>query len=61
MNPIGEQRKVEWVGNKSHVVFGEKFPGEKGGVRWCVIVMQQAVLLLPNFRVKSSYIFTHSP
>jgi hypothetical protein len=27
-------------------------------VRWCVVVMQQPVLLLPKFRAKSLYIFT---
>jgi hypothetical protein len=25
----GKQRKVGWVGNDSHIVFGQKFPGEK--------------------------------
>jgi hypothetical protein len=30
-------------------VFGQKFPGEKGSVRRCVIVMQQPVLLSPKF------------
>jgi hypothetical protein len=25
----GKQRKVGWVGDESHVVFGKKFPGEK--------------------------------
>jgi hypothetical protein len=29
----GKQRKVEWVGEDSHVVSGKKFPGEKGSVR----------------------------
>jgi hypothetical protein len=26
----GKQRKVGWVGDDSHVVFSQKFPGEKG-------------------------------
>jgi hypothetical protein len=26
----GKRRKVGWVGDDSHVVFGKKFPGEKG-------------------------------
>jgi hypothetical protein len=28
---LRRQKKVEWVGDDSHVVF----PGEKGSVRWC--------------------------
>jgi hypothetical protein len=28
----GNQRKVGWVGDDSHVVFYQKFPGEKGSV-----------------------------
>jgi hypothetical protein len=35
--------------------FGEKFPGEKGSVRQCVVMMQQPVLLSPN----SGVVFTH--
>jgi hypothetical protein len=27
------QRKVGWMGNDGHVVFGKQFPGEKGNVR----------------------------
>jgi hypothetical protein len=26
-------------GDNSHVVFGQKFPGEKGSMRECVVVM----------------------
>jgi hypothetical protein len=26
---LGKQRKVGWVGDDSHVDFGQKFPGEK--------------------------------
>jgi hypothetical protein len=37
-------RKVGWVGDDSHVVFGQKFPGEKGSVRRCLVMMQQPVL-----------------
>jgi hypothetical protein len=44
-------------GDDSHVVFGQKFPGEKGSKRRCVVVMQQPVLLLPKFWAKSSHIF----
>jgi hypothetical protein len=39
-------RKVGWVGGDSHVVSGKKFPGEKGSVRLCVVMMQQAVLFV---------------
>jgi hypothetical protein len=49
-----------WVGDDSHVVSGEKFPGERGSVRWRD-VMEQPVLLSPKFRVKSSHISTQSP
>jgi hypothetical protein len=49
---------VWWVGDKSHVIFGQKFLGEKGSVKWCVVVMQQPVILLPMFDAKSSHIFT---
>jgi hypothetical protein len=41
--------------------FGQKFPGEKGSVRRCVVVMQQPIFLLPKFGAKSSYVFTQSP
>jgi hypothetical protein len=37
----GKQRKVEWVGDDSHVAFGKRFPDEKGSVMWCVVMMQQ--------------------
>jgi hypothetical protein len=29
----GKQRKVEFVGDDSHVIFGQKFSGEKGSVK----------------------------
>jgi hypothetical protein len=35
----GKQRKVGWVGEDSHVGFGQKIPGEKGSE------MQKPVLL----------------
>jgi hypothetical protein len=57
---ILNQRKVGWVEEDSHVVFGQKFPGEKGSVRQCAVVMQQPVLLLPQLGVKSLHIFTQS-
>jgi hypothetical protein len=45
------------VGFESHIVFGKKFPGEKGIVRPCDVVMQQPVTLSPKFGAKSSHIF----
>jgi hypothetical protein len=36
----GKQRKVGWVGDDSHVIFCQKVPGEKGSVRWCIVMMQ---------------------
>jgi hypothetical protein len=45
----GENRKVGWVGDDGRVVFGEKFLGRKGRVRWCcVVMMQQRSLLSPK-------------
>jgi hypothetical protein len=37
--PLGKHRKVEWVGDDSHIGFGQKFPGEKGSVRRCIVMM----------------------
>jgi hypothetical protein len=54
-------RKVEWVGDDSHVGFGEKFPGEKGSVRRCVIVMQDSTPLSSKFEEKSSQVFMQPP
>jgi hypothetical protein len=58
--PSGKQGKVRLVGDDSHVIFGQEFPGEDGSVRWCVAMVQQPVLLLQTFRVKSLHMFTHS-
>jgi hypothetical protein len=55
-----KQKKVGWMVGDSHVVFGQKFPGENGSVRWCVVIMQQPVLLSPKFEAKSSHILTQS-
>jgi hypothetical protein len=57
----GKQRKVGWVGDDSRVVFGQKFPGEKGSVIQCIVMMQQSVPLLPEFSAKSSHIFMQLP
>jgi hypothetical protein len=29
------------VGDNSHVILGQKFPGEKGSVRWCIVVIKK--------------------
>jgi hypothetical protein len=39
------------------VIFGQKFSAEKRSVWWCVVVMQQPVLLSPNFGAKFSHFF----
>jgi hypothetical protein len=39
----------------------KKFPGEKGSMRWCVIMMQQPDILMPKFGVKYLHIFVHLP
>jgi hypothetical protein len=49
------------VEDDSHVAFGQKFPGEKESVRWCVVMKQQSAPLSPKFMVKSLHIFTQSP
>jgi hypothetical protein len=40
-----KQRKVVWLGDDSHVVFGKKFHGDKRSVTRCIVVKQQPVLL----------------
>jgi hypothetical protein len=50
---IGETENSKVGGDDSNVVFGQKFPGEKGSVRWCIDMMQQPVILSPNFGSKS--------
>jgi hypothetical protein len=39
LSSLRKQRKVGWVEDGSHVVFYKKFPGKKGSVRQCVVVM----------------------
>jgi hypothetical protein len=58
---LGKQRKAGRVRDDSHVAFDLKFPGGKGSVRACVVLMQELVLLSSKFGAKSSNIFTHSP
>jgi hypothetical protein len=53
----GPSQASRVVGNDSHVVFGNKFPGEKESVKWCVVVMQQVVVSLSKFRAKSLHVF----
>jgi hypothetical protein len=43
---LGKQ-KSRVSGGISHVVFGKKFPGEDRSVKWCSVMMQQPVHLLP--------------
>jgi hypothetical protein len=53
---LRNQRKAGWMGDDSYVVFGKKkSPGEKGSVRWCVVMMQKPVILLPKSGAKSSH------
>jgi hypothetical protein len=58
---LEKKRKVELMGDDSHFDFGKKFPGEKGSVRQCVVVMQQPVLLSSESGAKSAHILTQSP
>jgi hypothetical protein len=54
-NHSEKQRKVAWVGDDSHVVFGRGFRAEKGSVRRCVVAMQQ-----PDFVAKvRGEVFAH--
>jgi hypothetical protein len=39
----------------SRVVFGQKFPGEKGNMIYFIVVMQQPVLVSPELTAKSSH------
>jgi hypothetical protein len=39
-------------GDDSQVLYGQKFPGEKGSVTRCIVVMQQPVLLSPKLGAK---------
>jgi hypothetical protein len=60
LSSIGATENSRVDGDESHVAFGQKFTGEKGSVRRCV-VMQLPVLLLPKFGGKSSHIFMLLP
>jgi hypothetical protein len=55
----GKQKSKVVVDYDSHVVFGGEFPGGKGSMRRCIVLMQQPVLLSPMFGATSSHIFTH--
>jgi hypothetical protein len=57
----GQVRQVGWVGDESHVVSGQGFPGEKVLVKRFVVMMQQSVPLSPMLGAKSSHIFMQSP
>jgi hypothetical protein len=55
-----EPRQASRIG-KERQSCCQNFLGEKGSVRWCVVVKQQPVLLSPKFGAKSSHIFMQSP
>jgi hypothetical protein len=38
---IGVTEESKLGGDDSHIVFGQKFPSEKGSVKRCLVVMQQ--------------------
>jgi hypothetical protein len=58
----GKQGKIGCVGGvHSCCILVKKFPGEKGSVMRCFVVMLQPVRLSPKFGAKSSHIFTQSP
>jgi hypothetical protein len=57
----GATQVIMVSGDDNHVAFGQKFPDEKGSVKWCVVMMQQPVLLLPKLGAKSLHIFKQSP
>jgi hypothetical protein len=42
------ERERDGGGDDNHVVFGQKFLGEKGSVRPFIVVMQQPVIAVPN-------------
>jgi hypothetical protein len=46
------------VDDDSHVIFGGKFPGEKGSMRR-IVVIQQPILLSPMFGTTSLHILAH--
>jgi hypothetical protein len=50
--PNRGNRKVGRARDDSHVVFGQKFPGERGSVKGYVDVMQQPILLSPKLGPK---------
>jgi hypothetical protein len=60
LSSIRKEEKIKVAEGDSHVVFGQTFPGGKGSVRQCIVMMQQPVLLSPKFEAKSSHIFTQS-
>jgi hypothetical protein len=55
-----KEREKSKSGGEDNDVFGKKFPGKKKRkVRWRVVVMQQPVILSPEFGTES-HIFTQS-
>jgi hypothetical protein len=57
LSAIGETENLGGWGDGSHVVFGQKLPGEKGSLRKCIVVKQHPDLLSPKFGAKSSRTF----
>jgi hypothetical protein len=55
----GKQKSRVGGGRQSRC-FSSKFPGEKGSVKECVVVMQQPVILSPKFGAKFSHTFRQS-
>jgi hypothetical protein len=57
---LTKQRKSGWVRTTHMLCFLRNVYGEKGSVRWCVVVMKKPVLLSPKFGAKSLHILTQS-
>jgi hypothetical protein len=50
------------VADDSDVGFGQEFPGEKGSVRWCTVMLQQPVRLELYYCGRQSqqcFLFSH--
>jgi hypothetical protein len=48
VNRGSREKQGGW--SDSHVLFGKEFPGEKGSVRRCIVMMQQPVVFGAKFR-----------
>jgi hypothetical protein len=56
-----KKRNIRWVGATVMLFLVKKFPGEKGSMKWRVIMMQQPDIVMPKFEVKYSHTFMHLP